>query len=92
MKALGERAKVGRVTPHCFLDTFACDMLARGTSIYDVAKMLADTVDNTREALRKQIAEHLPQDLIEALQGQAKEIAMGDGIDVRQEIFAKLEI
>ncbi len=24
--------------------TFACDMLARGASIYDVAKMLADTV------------------------------------------------
>jgi integrase len=49
MKALGERAKVNRVTPHCFRDTFACDMLARGASIYDVAKMLADTVDTVEK-------------------------------------------
>jgi integrase/recombinase XerC len=49
MKALGERAKVIRVTPHCFRDTFACDMLARGASIYDVAKMLADTVDTVEK-------------------------------------------
>jgi integrase len=44
-KAMGVRAGVKRVTPHCFRDTFACDMLARGVDIYDVAKMLADTVD-----------------------------------------------
>jgi integrase len=44
-KALGLRAGIKRVTPHCFRDTFACDMLARGVDIYDVAKMLADTVD-----------------------------------------------
>jgi integrase len=44
-KAIGQRAGVKRVTPHCFRDTFACDMLARGVDIYDVAKMLADTVD-----------------------------------------------
>jgi len=44
-KALGHRAGIKRVTPHCFRDTFACDMLARGVDIYDVAKMLADTVD-----------------------------------------------
>ena len=37
------------VTPHCFRDTFACDLLARGASIYDVAKMLADTVDTVEE-------------------------------------------
>jgi integrase/recombinase XerC len=49
MKALGERSKVSRVTPHCFRDTFACDMLARGASIYDVAKMLADTVDTVEK-------------------------------------------
>jgi integrase len=49
MKALGERAGVRRVTPHCFRDTFACDMLARGTGIYDVAMMLADTVDTIQK-------------------------------------------
>jgi integrase len=43
-KAMGIRAGVNRVTPHCFRDTFACDMLARG-GIFDVAKMLADTVE-----------------------------------------------
>jgi integrase/recombinase XerC/integrase/recombinase XerD len=48
-KALGERAKINRVTPHCFRDTFACDMLARGASIFDVAKMLADTVDTVKK-------------------------------------------
>jgi integrase len=47
--ALGNRAGVRRVTPHCFRDTFACDMLARGASIYDVAKMLADTVDTVEK-------------------------------------------
>lgn len=48
--ALGERANVKRATPHCFRDTFACDMLARGTAIYDVAKMLADTVDTVEKS------------------------------------------
>src|ERR1700678_3112126 len=47
--ALGIRAKVARVTAHCFRDTFACDMLARGASIFDVAKMLADTVDTVEK-------------------------------------------
>ncbi len=48
-KALGLRAGVKRVTPHCFRDTFACDMLARGAGIFDVAKMLADTVDTVEK-------------------------------------------
>jgi len=48
-KALGSRAGIKRVTPHCFRDTFACDMLARGVDIYDLAKMLADTVDTVEK-------------------------------------------
>jgi integrase len=48
-KALGLRAGVKRVTPHCFRDTFAVDMLARGLGIFDVAKMLADTVDTVEK-------------------------------------------
>jgi len=48
-KALGVRAGVHRVTPHCFRDTFACDMLARGNGVYEVAKMLADTVETVEE-------------------------------------------
>ena len=34
---------------HCFRDTFACDMLTRGIGIYEVAKMLADTVETVEE-------------------------------------------
>jgi integrase len=56
MKALGERARVTRVTPHCFRDKFACDTLARGASIFDVAKMLADTVDT----IEKHYAQFVP--------------------------------
>jgi integrase len=48
-RKIGVRAGVARVTPHCFRDTFACDMLARGASIFDVAKMLADTVDTVEK-------------------------------------------
>lgn len=56
IKAMGIRAGMKRLTPHFFRDTFACDMLARGTSIYDVAKMLADTV----ETVDKHYAEFVP--------------------------------
>jgi len=34
---------------HCFRDTFACDMLARGNGVFEVAKMLADTVDTVEK-------------------------------------------
>jgi integrase len=44
MKALGRRAGVANVHPHRFRDSFAVDMLARGASPYDVAKLLGDTV------------------------------------------------
>ena len=53
VKGLAERAGIGRATPHFFRDTFACDMLARGASIFDVAKMMADTGETDREALRQ---------------------------------------
>jgi integrase len=56
IKALGIRAEVERVTPHCFRDTFACDMLARGEDIYSIAKMLADTVDT----IEKHYAQFIP--------------------------------
>jgi integrase len=44
MKGLGARAGVAHVHPHRFRDTFAVDMLAKGASPYDVAKLLGDTV------------------------------------------------
>jgi integrase len=39
------RAGVLDAHPHRFRDTFAVDLLARGASPYDVAKLLGDTVD-----------------------------------------------
>jgi len=43
MLALGKRASVPDAHPHRYRDTFAVDMLARGASPYDVAKLLGDT-------------------------------------------------
>ena len=38
-KAIGRRAGIEDVHPHRFRDTFAVDMLARGATPYDVAKL-----------------------------------------------------
>jgi integrase len=43
--ALGKRATVPDAHPHRFRDTLAVDMLTRGASPYDVAKMLGDTIE-----------------------------------------------
>jgi integrase len=75
MKALGIRAAVERVTPHCFRDTFACDMLARGAGIYDVAMMLADTVDT----IQKHYAQFVPA----ARDAAQERMAHGIGIEER---------
>jgi integrase len=45
MLALGKRAGVPNSHPHRFRDTFAVDMLARGATVYDVAKLLGDTIE-----------------------------------------------
>jgi integrase len=45
MLALGRSAGVLDAHPHRFRDTFAVDLLARGASPYDVAKLLGDTVE-----------------------------------------------
>jgi site-specific recombinase XerD len=44
MTALGSRAGVSHAHPHRFRDSFAIDLLLRGASPYDVAKMLGDTI------------------------------------------------
>ena len=44
MLALGKRAGVPDSHPHRFRDTLAVDMLARGATPYDVAKLLGDTI------------------------------------------------
>jgi integrase len=45
MVFLGRRSGVSNAHPHRFRDTLAVDMLARGASPYDVAKMLGDTIE-----------------------------------------------
>jgi integrase len=49
VKAMGRRAGVANAHPHRFRDTFAVDMLARGASPYDVAKLLGDTVSTVEK-------------------------------------------
>jgi site-specific recombinase XerD len=49
MLALGSRAGVLDAHPHRFRDTFAVNLLARGASPYDVAKLLGDIVDTVEE-------------------------------------------
>ena len=43
--ALGRRAGVPHAHPHRFRDTLAVDLLLKGMSPYDVAKLLGDTVE-----------------------------------------------
>jgi integrase len=43
--AIGRRAGVQNANPHRFRDSFAVDLLCRGASPYDVAKLLGDSVD-----------------------------------------------
>jgi integrase len=47
--AMGRRAEVLDAHPHRFRDTFAVDLLTRGASPYDVAKLLGDTVDTVEK-------------------------------------------
>jgi site-specific recombinase XerD len=49
MVALGRKAEVLDAHPHRFRDSFAVDLLARGASPYDVAKLLGDTVDTVEK-------------------------------------------
>lgn len=49
MLALGRRAGVPTAHPHRFRDTLAVDMLTRGASPYDVAKMLGDTIETVEK-------------------------------------------
>jgi integrase len=49
MVALGRRAGVPNAHPHRFRDTFAVDMLVRGASPYDAAKMLGDAIETVEK-------------------------------------------
>lgn len=81
MKSLGMRAGVKRVTPHCFRDTFVCDMLARGCSTFVVAQMVADTTDT----IEKHYASFVPA----ARDAAQLQMANGLGIEERAKIAAQ---
>lgn len=49
MLALGRRAGVAKANPHRFRDSLAVEMLARGATPYDVAKVLGDTIDTVEK-------------------------------------------
>ena len=49
MLALGRRAGVANSNPHRFRDSLAVEMLGRGASPYDVAKVLGDTIDTVEK-------------------------------------------
>ena len=49
VQALGRRAGVQRAHPHRFRDSLAVDLLIRGASPYDVAKMLGDTIETVEK-------------------------------------------
>jgi len=49
MLALGRRAGVAGSNPHRFRDSLAVEMLVRGATPYDVAKVLGDTIDTVEK-------------------------------------------
>ncbi|HLW81654.1 MAG TPA: site-specific integrase [Candidatus Acidoferrales bacterium] len=49
MLALGRRAGVAGSNPHRFRDSLAVEMLVRGATPYDVAKLLGDTIDTVEK-------------------------------------------
>lgn len=81
MKSLGTRAGVTRVHPHCFRDTFVCDMLARGTSSYVVGQMVADTTET--------IEKHYASFVQAARDAAQHQMANGLGIEERAKLASE---
>ena len=74
VQAMGRRANLSDIHPHRFRDTFAVDMLARGASPYDVAKLLGDTVGTMEKHYApfvKELRDRV-RDLMENGEGLAK--------------------
>jgi integrase len=70
-KAMGRRAGIEDAHPHRFRDTFAVDMLARGATPYDVAKLLGDeiaTVEKHYAPFVRELRERV-RDLMETAEG-----------------------
>ena len=74
MLALGRRAGVLDSNPHRFRDTFAVDLLARGASPYDVAKLIGDTVET--------IEKHYAPFVRELRERARKIMETGEGLEI----------
>jgi site-specific recombinase XerD len=49
MMKLGHRAGVASANPHRFRDSLAVEMLCRGATPYDVAKVLGDSIETVEQ-------------------------------------------
>ena len=66
--------------PNGFRDSFAVDLLSRGASLYDVAKLLADTVDTVEKHTR----------LCSTAREQARRIMeTGEGLEITRTQWAQ---
>ena len=72
---LCDRAGV-KGSAHCFRDTFACDMLTRGIGVFEVAKMLADTVETVEEYYAQFVPAHR----------DAVQVKMDSGIGIEEQV------
>ena len=72
---LCDRAGV-KGSAHCFRDTFACDMLTRGIGVFEVAKMLADTVETVEEYYAQFVPAHR----------DAVQVKMDSGVGIEEQV------
>ncbi len=84
MLALGRRAEVADAHPHRYRDTFAVDLLLKGASPYDVAKLLGDTIET--------VENHYAPFVRELRERARRIIESSEGLETRQEprtVFAQ---
>ena len=59
VRYIGRRAGVVHAHPHRFRDTFACDLLLKGASVYYVAKLLGDSAQTIETHYAPFVPEHI---------------------------------
>lgn len=81
--ALGRRAGVPNANPHRFRDSLAVEMLCRGATPYDVAKVLGDTI----ETVEKHYAPFVPelQERVRRIMESAPDVENSGTIRARSE-------
>jgi len=77
MLGVGRRAEVPNAHPHRFRDTFAVDLLLKGASPYDVAKLLGDTIET--------VEKHYAPFVRELRERARRLIESAEGLEIREE-------